>query len=512
MLTTSKRFDADIVICGGGPAGCAAAIAAGRAGKRVILLEMRESLGGLCTNGYITGVAGVVDGICKEWLERLDAEGHAVIKPHLPTAEPEHGKAMLEQMVLWSGCRILYGTHVVDCIKEDNKIKSVVAYCKSGKIEISGKIFIDTTGDADLAFAAEVPCEVGSAEFCGLNQSVTMGFRLAYVNLQKYNEANAAWRKHPDYDPNDLKKRSLIVYHEHQAIARGELHDLLSPGNIVYPMPYSDPTCMDVTLDATHTFDCHCDDVVDLTRQIVDQHRKVIWFVDFLKKFVPGFENAVLESFAPMNGIRDSRRVVGEYIMKDIDVGLAKKFEDGIYQHTEFYDTHVPTPGHHTALRHIHYKEPVEPAICRPTQDQDDYMMHPLVKPEGYEIRTNPREYCEIPFRSLIAKGVDNMLTAGRCFSADFHANGSVRVIGPSMGMGQAAGLGASLFVDQNLNAARDIDGKLVRQAMIESGVALDKAPSGYWEHQRTFKGSLVVSPADMIEIRADDGKTATMM
>jgi len=512
MLTTSRRFDADVVVCGGGPAGSAAAIAAARAGKRTILLELRESLGGLCTNGYITGIAGVVDGICKEWLERLDAEGHAVIRPHLPTVEPEFGKIMLEQMVLQSGARILYGAHVVDCIVEDGKIKSVVAYCKSGRIEITGRVFIDATGDADLAFAAGVPCEVGSAEFCGLNQSVTMGFRLSYVNLKAYQEANDAWRKHPDYDPNDLRKRSLIVYKEHQAVANGDLHELLSPGNIVYPMPVGDPTCTDVTLDATHTFDCHTDDVVDLTRQIVDQHRKVVWFVDFLKKYVPGFEKAELTAIASMNGVRDSRRIVGEYIFRDIDLGLAAKFEDGIYQHTEFYDTHVPTPGHHTALRHIHYKEPVEPACCRPSQDLEDYMMHPLVKPDGaYEIRTNPREYCDIPFRSLIARGVDNLLAVGRCCSAEFHALGSIRVIAPSMGMGQAAGLGASIFIDKGLGALRELDGRLVRQAMIDSGVNLNNPPGGYWELLRNFEGDLVVSPSDMIEIRNKKGETPRM-
>jgi hypothetical protein len=241
---------------------------------------------------------------------------------------------------------------------------------------------------------------------------------------------------------------------------------------------------------------------VDLSRQIVDQHRKVIWFVDFLKKYVPGFENAVLTGIANMNGVRDSRRIVGEYIMRDIDLGLAAKFEDGIYQHTEFYDAHVPTPGRHTALRHIHYQEPVNPAYCRPSQDDHDYLMHPLVAPGGYEIRTNPREYCEIPFRSLIACGVDNLMAVGRCCSAEFHALGSIRVIAPAMGMGQAAALGASLAIDQKLDAIRQLDGKMVRQSMINSGVALDKLPGGYWETQRNREGVLAVSASDMIEIR----------
>ena len=131
-MQTCKKFYYDVVICGGGPAGASAAIAAGRQGKRAILLEMRESLGGLCTNGYITGLAGVVYGIGLEWLERLAADGHAVMKPHLPTAEPEFGKQMLEEMVLQSGTRILYGAHVVDCIKEDGKINKTGEECDNG--------------------------------------------------------------------------------------------------------------------------------------------------------------------------------------------------------------------------------------------------------------------------------------------------------------------------------------------------------------------------------------------
>ena len=159
MAVTVKRFSADVVVAGGGVAGAAAAIAAGRAGKRVFLLEYRESLGGLVTNGYITGIAGCVDGLCKEWLDRLNAEGHATMRPHLPVIEPEYGRVMLEQMVLQSGARILYGTHVVDVVKEDNRIKSVVAYCKNGRIELDADVFVDATGDADLAMAAGCPSE-----------------------------------------------------------------------------------------------------------------------------------------------------------------------------------------------------------------------------------------------------------------------------------------------------------------------------------------------------------------
>ena len=507
MAVTVKKFSADVVVCGGGVAGAAAAISAGRAGKRVFLLEYSQSLGGLVTNGYITGIAGCVDGLVKEWLDRLNAEGHATMRPHLPVVEPEYGRVMLEQMVLQAGARILYGCHVVDVEKDGDRIKSVVCYAKNGRIELEADVFIDCTGDADLAFAAGCPIEVGNAEFMGLNQSVTMGFKLSYVNLTEYYAAMQAFRQSDEFEATSFKHTNLITHLEYKAIENGDLHDLLSPGNLVYAMP-GDPTCTDVTIDATHTFDCHCDDVVDLTRQIVDQHRKVIWFVEFLQKYVPGFENAKLVSFAPMNGVRESRRVMGEYIMKATDIAAAKKFEDGIWQHAEVFDAHVPTPGHHTANRHIHANAPIEPAICREVPNDRDFNMHPFVNPLPWEIRTNPREYCEIPFRSLIAKGVDNLLVAGRCFSSDYHANGNIRIIAACMGMGQAAGIGASMIVDQGLAAARDLDGKLVREEMIRQGVNLNEAPGGYWKTIREFKGEIFVNGGDMADIRNEKGES----
>ena len=510
MLTTCKYLNADIVVCGGGPAGCAAAISAARAGKRTILLEYRESLGGLCTNGYIIGIAGVIDGICKEWVDRLLEKNHAVTGPggHHPQVEPEHGKIELEQMVLQAGCRLIYGAHVVDCIKEDNRIKSIILYCKSGKVEVSADIFIDCTGDADLAFAAGVPCEVGNAEFMGLNQSVSMGFRLAYVNVKKYREAFAAWEKSELSKPIEQRRRYLFAKQQ-EAIANGDLHEILSPANLVYTLPIGTPECTDVTLDATHTFDCHCDDVIDLSRQIVDQHRKVLWFVKFLQKYVAGFENAVLENMASMNGIRDSRRIVGEYIFTGEDMGRARKFEDGILQHTEFYDAHVATPGVHGATRHIHLPYPVEPGVCRPSQDDDDFSHHPSVAMGGYEVRTNPREYSELPYRCLIAKGVDNLLVAGRCVSADYHALGSIRIIAPSMSMGQAAGIGACMTIDKGLAACRELDGKLVRERMIELGVKLNELPGGLWAEHRNMPGRIVVNQNDACTIVNDEGDDA---
>ncbi len=501
MLLTSRRFDADVVVCGGGPAGFAAALAAARDGKRAILLEMRESLGGLYTNGYITGMAGYVDGYAKEFIERMDKAGHALVRPHLPSIDPEAGKLMMEQMVLAAGCRILYGAHVADCEVRDGRIVSAIVYCKSGKIEVTGRVFIDCTGDADLAFAAGVPTETSAADFLGLCQSVTMGFRLAYVDLNKY---RAAEREYMSNRPEGGSP-NLMIQMQKTAIANGDLPEMLSPGNLVYEVPNdSDLSDKCVTLDATHSFDCRNDDIVDLTRQIVDQRRKIFLFLQYLRKYIPGFEKAQLVGVANMNGLRDSRRIVGEYVLRDIDVAGGSKFPDGIALFPEVLDTHMPTPGLHMAMRHVHYREPFGSAHVRPAQDCNDFNMHPFVpaEPDSYELRPDPRDWCEIPYRSLVAVGVDNLLVAGRCYSAEFHALGGTRVIATCMSMGQAAGHAASLCVDRKI-LPREVDGKELRALLVKEGAHLDGPPMGYWEKMRNAEGELVYGFMDGVQVRS---------
>jgi hypothetical protein len=301
----------------------------------------------------------------------------------------------------------------------------------------------------------------------------------------------------------------LVVAKEREAIALGDLPWLLVPGLLVYPVPGGNPECCDVTLDATQTYFCHNDDVEDLTRQIVDQHRQVAWFAAFLKKYVPGFENSQIAAVASMNGVRDSRRIVGEYILSDADMAQGAKFADGIARNPEFFDAHHPTCSDYVAVRHIHLGEPVEGAITRPSQDDTNFRMHPFVTPGGYEARTNPRDWAEIPYRSLVATKVSNLLAAGRNVSAEFHALGTIRIIACAMVMGQAAGTAAALCAKEGITA-RDLDGVCVRQALIEQGVPMDEAPGGIWEKLRDMPGRIEVAGADFAVIVNEEGQSRT--
>lgn len=508
-MNIDESYNVDVLVCGGGVAGVSAAVAAARAGARVLLVEKRESLGGLCTNGYITGMAGHVDGIGKEFVERLAAEGDAIVRPHLPAVEPEKAKLMLERMLIQADARFLYGVHVaeVNVVERPDgtrRIESVTAYGVGGKLVIRAKMFIDCTGDAILASAAGVPCEVGGAEFMGLNESTSMGFRLAYVNMREYKEAESRYfEETKDQDPET--RPMFMQFKQLQAMEDGFLPSMLSPGNLVYPIVGDfDEECMDVNLDATHTYFCRNDSVENTTRQIVDQHRKVILFVDFLRSYVPGFEKCKLESLADQNGTREGRRIVGEYVLTSEDIVAARTFEDGVVIFPEVLDSHHPTCETECAMRHIHVDAPLENAICRPSQDDGNLKMHPFAPMGRYEARQNPRCFCEIPLRSLIARDIDNLFAAGRCLSADWHAVGAVRVIATSMTMGQAAGNAASWAVSHQC-AARDVDGRAIREIQKEQGVPLDRPLEGYWAKVRDMEGETIVA-GDMAMILGKDG------
>ncbi|MCL5734053.1 MAG: FAD-dependent oxidoreductase, partial [Actinobacteria bacterium] len=176
------------------------------------------------------------------------------------------------------------------------------------------------------------------------------------------------------------------------------------------------------------------------------------------------------------------------------------KFDDGIARNPEFFDAHHPTCGDYVAVRHIHMRKPVEGAVCRPSQDDGNFKMHPFVTPGGYEVRTNPRDWAEIPYRSLVATRVSNLLAAGRNVSAEFYALGTIRVIACSMVMGQAAGTAAATCAKEDL-IPRDLDGVRLRQALIEQGVPLDKPPGGIWEQLRNLPGTIEVAGADFAVI-----------
>lgn len=499
------KSDIDVLVAGGGVAGVSAALTAARQGLKVLLVESQISLGGLATNGYVNGIAGMIDGNCAEWLDKLEAEGALIRRPHQSCIDPEKGKLTLERMLLEAGVEILYGVYVTGATVKTKNISEITCHTKGGKMGLTAKLFIDATGDADLADLAGVPYEMGGKEFNGLNMSTTLAFRMANVNLPKYGEANRQWmvknagKKKEDY------LTSLLTDLEDEAVKNGDLASFIFPTALIYQVPGTSPEDADICVMSTHSFYTHNTDARNITRQVIEQHRQMEALEKFFCKYAPGFEKARITGMAGLHGVRDSRRITGEYILKDEDVACGKKFPDGIARFPEFFDTHHPTSARIGFLRHIHMEEPKAPAVCRPAQCTEE--MHPFGRPAGaYEARVNPLEYCEIPYRALVPLKVDNLLVAGRCASAEFNAIAAVRVIATSMGMGQAAGIAASLCLKEGL-MPRYLDGRLVRQAMIAQGVPLDKEPDGHWaDVKKELKGEFVVTGGDFIGVMTKDG------
>jgi ribulose 1,5-bisphosphate synthetase/thiazole synthase len=503
-----NQYDVDVLIIGGGSAGFAAGIASARRGLRTLLIENLTSLGGLMTNGYVTGPAGIIEGLCKELLDRLKKQGYLYDTPHTPAVDPERCKFEMETMLLQAGCRILYGMHAVDVIMDGPNIESVVCYSKSGRCEIRAGFVIDASGDGDIAAAAGAPYDVGDAEYMGLNLAHTMGIRVSNVDLTKYRRANKEWAE----KNSDVTKMSLACAMMDKAVENGDLPYPIFPGGLIYQVPGTPDDCADVTFNVAHSYYNHNLDAEDLSRQIVEQHQQNVWLEQVYRKYMPGFENCRLTGLGSMPGIRDSRRIIGEYVLKDTDVAAGTKFEDSIAKFPEFYDTHHPTSRYWGFRHHIHSKEPI-PGAINITQPCDK-AMHPFCPPEegSFSVYTSYTQYCEIPYRIIVPLKVDNLFVAGRCVSAQFHAMAAVRVITICMSTGQAAGIAADLCKKAGVRP-RDLDGRLVRQAMIDDGVPLDKAPDGYWAYLAEAakddidKHEFVRLRGDMMGVRLPDGK-----
>ncbi len=506
-----KTLYCDVAVAGGGVAGVAAAIEAARQGKHTMLFDRGTALGGLATNGYVPQIAGGIEGICLEFAKRLDAIGQLKKSDpskdyyRNPSFEPEYGKLTLEDMCLESGVRVIYDSTLIAVdMRDERNIKSLIFYTKGGYMKVIAKMYIDATGDGDLAALAGVPYEVGGQDFAGLNIASTQGSRWAGADLIRYQKAEDEWREQKMAE-GDADPLPMVYVLEEEAIKRGEMtRHVCNPARgffrVVIPNTPMDNASF-VTF-SFHSYYCHNTDAEDITRQVLEQHQLMKQFHAFLKKYVPGFEKLRLVGLGNIPGVRDCRRIFGEYMLKASDVACGTKFKDGIARFPEMFDTHHPTSDYWFFMRHVHIPAPAGTAVVEDEHIGQfcDARMHPFGVPAGIPARSNPRDYCDIPYRTLIPEQVDNMLCAGRCCSAEFHAQGSMRIIGPAMGTGQAAGLAVCVAIERK-QSPRELDGAEIRELLIKEGVELDKPSDGYWEELRNQEGELEINKGDAISI-----------
>ena len=458
-----KNYHVDVLVCGGGPAGVAAAVHAGRRGARTMIIEQLGSFGGLMTNDFVTGIAGHMCGFVQEYVDRLYEKGWACKYIH-DCVEPENGKFMLEQMVLEAGVQIMYYTTLVDVRVEDGHLISAICHNKGGLFEVEADLFIDATGDGDLGAYAGGICDSGSNQYGGYNAPTSIAFRMAGVNLIKYKEASDAWSKTDAAKGKGSYSYDLFS----QAIANKDMPDFVFPGCLAYKVPGTPDECADVTIDLCHAYRCRNLDPEDVTRQTIEQHHEMIMLEEVFRKYFPGYENCRIVAIGSLPGMRETRRVIGDYILTDKDVLVGSKFEDGITIVTDVLCQHHPTSCRKGFIAHAHFDKPVEGVVNWPAGRCNDWDMHPFMEGRGYEVRNNQETYCEIPYRCLVPKGLDNILTAGRCVSTTWHAQIASRLIAPSFSLGHAAGVAAGLCLEKGV-LPHDLDGKLVRKELVEA-------------------------------------------
>lgn len=415
-------IDCEVLVIGGGPAGAIAAVAAAREGMQTVLVEQHGFLGGNLTAAGIDTMYGIysvgqnpakmVGGYFDEVVERLKAWKACYERVNTYGAGTgltfgvEEMKLVLENMARESGVQLLYHALVPDVYHDqDGQLAGVIVASKSGLQKICAKIMIDASGDADVVARAggpvERPGEVGPVQSC------TAVFFMANVDLEAYRRwggKKSLWEAMRQADQDGSYKLPRL---------EGSLHATPEPTQIEANMTRIP------NVDAT--------DARSVTEAEIVGRGQVREYARFLVENVPGFENAYLTRTGSSLGIREGRRVIGDYVLTRDDVIEGHKFPDAIVRCGQ------PIEDHHGG--------------------SDTKWVY--VKEYGYY---------EIPFGCLVPRGMENVLTAGRCLSATHDAHASARSSATAMGMGQAAGVAAAMALSSGVEIRQISAAKLQKR------------------------------------------------
>ena len=442
-LTVDKTYTCDVLVCGGGVSGFAAAVSAARAGAKTILLESGGFLGGTATKGLVApfmtcydakGENRIIRGLYSELEQRL-LEMHGAIpaaqchggdsfsgyrtKGHMGVMPFDYEliKIAFEQICLESGVTLLYHTTLLDCQHDAQSITRVYASDSNSILSVDAKMFIDTTGSAHLAYKAGAKTMRGNED--GVMQTSTMFFVISGVDkaqLDAYMDTHPEMRERFFMDVLEQGKKDGTFPCGTQKLRIFELPD----GNFVVNMAQIDEPINELDGEV-------------ITRSEIEQRLQIQKIVAFLKKHVVGLENIRLHSTASDLGIRESRRIVGKTIFTLEDILQCRKFEDRIAVCANSIDIHQ--------------------------KDRVNYIAH---SGENYYI----------PLSCLISENISNLLTAGKSLSADRHAFAAVRVMPPCIAMGEAAGVTAALAAKQGIPAGA-VPHEQVQQILLRNGAFL---------------------------------------
>lgn len=452
-FSVKKTYSCDVLVVGGGVAGISAAICAARNGANVILAERDGCLGGTAGVGLVgpfmsamdpTGKTQVIRGFFDEFVRRMEAVGGAVHPTDCPGGngysayrtrghigvtpfDPECLKLTAEQMCREAGVKLLYHMLLCSCQMRDDRIRSAYFMTKDGLHEISAEVFIDCSGDADLAVLAGAPTVFGNED--GETQVASVFFTVDGVDKEQLH------RRHTDLYPESTHKPQR--YFEdviRQAKINGTFpcgRSRVSAFESVGGIWRINMTQYDRQIDFS--------DPEGVTEAELACRRQIPLLMDFLKKTVPGFENIRLLQSANALGIRESRRIVGEHMLSIEDLKNGTVFEDAVCVVGSAVDFHgtLKSDGSYNGSYFVAGDAPMQ-----------------------------------VPYRCLQPRNVENMLVAGRCVSADQMTHSAIRVMPPCFAMGEAAGTAAAMAVRSGV-PVKQIDVCQLQALLRKSGVYL---------------------------------------
>lgn len=456
--------DVDVLVVGGGPAGLGAAVGAANAGARTVLVERYGFLGGNATAALVMPLTSfhahrdripalddtrlfphdqgpgdpVVAGVFRTFVSRLIAAGGA-LQPDVATGftvpfDPEILKLVALDLLDAAGVSYLFHAFASGVIGRD-RVEGVVFETKSGPLVVRASAVVDCTGDGDIAAAAGAPFELGR-EQDGRVQPVTLMFRMGQFERAAF---DAYVRAHPDQWRGVHGLWDLV----RQATEAGELE--LQREDILF---FGTPHAGEVSVNSTRVTGVLGTSVWDLTRAEWESHRQFRQLVSFLQRWVPGFDAAYAVQSGVNVGVRETRRITGDYQLTADDLVGARTFHDVIARGAYPIDIHNPT-GRGTILRHL-----------------------------------PPGEAYDIPLRALLPRELANVTVAGRCISGTHEAHSSYRVMPTSMATGHAAGVCAALAGLRG-GATREVTAGDVQRELLRQGADL-----GRLNRQRTLASS----------------------
>lgn len=448
----------EILVIGGGPAGLSAAISAARHGRRVLLVEKNGYLGGnavlgLPLLGYLD-LKGrrIVGGIAQEYVNRLTKRGaclgHRVCPKHnsVTNIDPSAFKVMAAEMCKEAGVQVLLHLEACRVNKLENRLKSVEFYGKGNEVTVNAEVFIDCTGDGDVAYLAGCSWESGQ-EGTGVLQPPTVMYTLENVDTDKLF----------DYIEGHPEEMTFSATIDHRP-GYGAPYFRASPNHVFVglrqlftrlraegKLPVERETLIyikslrkgEVYVNSTRLLNTDATDIFDLTRAELEGQAQCERLTQVLQAYVPGFEGCFISSIAPSLGVRESRRFRG-----------VRRLTKDMLLNGEIPEDTIALGG---------YKIDIHSGKDRTT------LFKTVEEPFG------------IPYGCLVSNEMDNLLFAGRCVSMDAASLASVRVMPQCMSMGHAAGVAAAMCLESAC-APRDVSVRALREALLSENAVLTMA------------------------------------